>query len=72
MRAARDALPYESAKLVATAVIDGTDFATMLDRARARSAKVLDAKPVEEPKPNPVVEVKLHLPMVPDKRYRRS
>ena len=44
----------------------------MLDRARARSAKVIDAKPVEEPKPNPVVEVKLHLPMVPDKRYRRS
>ena len=49
MRAARDAIAYESPKLIATALIDGRDFATRLERAVARSrresAKVIEAEP---------------------------
>jgi hypothetical protein len=51
----------------------GLDFASKLDRAVLRSAKVkLVARVIEErPKPSPTVEIKPHLPTVPDRRYRR-
>jgi len=77
MRAARDAIAYESPKLVATAVIDGKDFATLLDRRiahmrKVEAARIIDAKPVEpKPKPAPTGQIKPYVPTVPDKRYRR-
>jgi hypothetical protein len=40
MRAARDAIAYESPKLVAAAVITGQDFASLLDRRIAHMRKV--------------------------------
>ena|SRR6516164_10863704 len=74
MRAAIAAIPFESPKLQATATLQlGLDFASKLERAVLRSAKVkLVARvPVERPKPTPTVEIKPHLPTVPDRRYRR-
>ena len=51
MRAAIEALPFESPKLSATAVFPaGEDFASRLERALALSAnapKVIEAKPIE-------------------------
>jgi hypothetical protein len=67
MRAARDAIAYESPKLIATAILDGKSFAVQLDKARARVAKMIDAEPVV----NPVVETTKPLPHVFDRRYRR-
>src|SRR6516164_4608009 len=74
MRAAIAAISFESPKLQATATLQlGLDFATKLDRAVLRSAKVklVASAPVERPKPTPTVEIKPHLPTVPDRRYRR-
>jgi len=70
MRAARDAIAYESPKLVAAAVIDGKDFASLLDRRIAHMRKV-EAGLIEPPKERPNVEIKPHLPPVHDRRYRR-
>ena len=45
MRAAVEALPFESPKLSATAVLTGEDFAERLEKAIARSGvKMIDAK----------------------------
>jgi len=44
MRAAIEALPFESPKLSATAIIQGDDFALRLERAIARSG-MIDATP---------------------------
>jgi hypothetical protein len=74
MRAAIAAIPFESPKLQATATLQlGLDFASKLDRAVLRSARVklVASVPVERPKPTPTVEIKPHLPTVPDRRYRR-
>jgi hypothetical protein len=68
MRAAAMAIAYESPKLVATAVIDGKDFATILERRIAHMRRIEAAK-IEEPKA--IVEIKPHLPTVPDRRFRR-
>jgi hypothetical protein len=58
VRAASDAAQYAHPQLKAMAVINGGDFAEQLDRARLRSEKVrvIEARPVEEPKPKPTVE----------------
>jgi hypothetical protein len=76
MRAAAIALPFESPKLAVTASIPVDEsWAAMLDRARKRSEKVLiEARPIEarpEPERPSTVEIKPHLPTVPDRRYRR-
>jgi hypothetical protein len=75
MRAAAIAIAYESPKLCATAVFPLNEtFAALLDRARVRSEKVrvIEARPAEpKAKPTPTVEIKPHLPTIPDKRYRR-
>ena len=72
MQAARDAIAYESPKLAVTASVPlDESFAALLDRARKRSEKVrvIEARP--EPERPSTVEIKPHLPTVPDKRYRR-
>jgi hypothetical protein len=66
-------LPFTAPKLAVTATIEGKDFASLLDRAVARSAQVRDAiAQVQEAKvePEPVTAQPI-LPPVPDKRYRR-
>jgi hypothetical protein len=73
MRAASLAIAYESPKLAVLATVGANDFGLMLDRAVARSRKVIDAKPIE-PKPiiPPLVEKDVWLPTVPDmRRFRR-
>jgi hypothetical protein len=74
IRAARDALPYENAKLVATAIIDGQSFAAKLERAITRSngTKVIEAKVIAPPQPiaEEIEEIEPIIP-VPDRRYRR-
>jgi hypothetical protein len=58
---------------MATAIMEEKSFANLLDRARLRSerVRVIEARPVEEPRPRPKVEIKPHLPTVPDRRFRR-
>jgi hypothetical protein len=60
MRAAIEALPFESPKLSATAIIQGQDFAALLDARLARieeaKLKVIDAEPGAS------------IPMIPDRR----
>jgi hypothetical protein len=65
-------LPFFAPKLMATAVIDGKDFASLLDRRIAHMRRV-EAARLEEPKPAAQVEVEIkpHLPTVPDRRFRR-
>jgi len=52
MRAAMQALPFESPKLPATAILSDEDFAQRLERAILRSGvKAIDAKAVALPQP---------------------
>ena len=67
MRAAMACLPHEVPKLMATAIIDEQDFATLLDRRLARMAE----QKLIEARPTPPVEVKPPLPRLPDRRFRR-
>jgi hypothetical protein len=68
MRAAVAALPFEVPKLAVTAVLEGgTDFASRLELARARSAKVIESR--AEPA---TVATDLRLaPPLGDRRFRR-
>jgi len=72
-RAMVAALPFESPKLMATAIIHEQDFATLLDRRLARMAeqKLIEARPTSdkiiEGKP---VDARLP-PPIPDRRFRR-
>jgi hypothetical protein len=69
MRAAIAALPFEHPKLAVTAVIgESGDFAALLELAKARSTKVIEAR-AEPPKPPPT-DLR-EPPMVPDRRFRR-
>mgnify|MGYP001441070054 CR=1 FL=1 len=47
MRAAMAALPFESPKLSAMAIVERSDFATMLDKAIERSGKGAEVKQIE-------------------------
>ena len=76
MRAAIAAIPFETPKLAVTASIPFDEtFANLLDRAKKRSerVRVIDVKPAEPkpPKEPPTIDIKPHLPTVPDRRYRR-
>ena len=70
MRAARDAIAYESPKLVAAAVLDGKSFAELLERRIAHMRKV-QAGLFETPNERPTVEITRPLPPAYDRRYRR-
>ena len=66
----RRSAPFVHPKLSMTAVTDDAeDFAARLDRARARSAKVIEAR--AEPEPRPLTDLR-GPPMVPDRRFRRA
>jgi hypothetical protein len=74
MRAAMACLPFESPKLLATAIINEGDFATLLDQRlkRIEQMKLIEAKPTNADKiieGNPV-DARLP-PSIPDRRYRR-
>jgi hypothetical protein len=70
LKAAIAAAPFVHPKLSVTAVTDDAeDFAARLDRARARSAKVIEAR--AEPEPRPLTDLRSP-PMVPDRRFRRA
>ena len=51
MKAAVEALPYEQPRLAVTAIVEGRDFAALLDRAIKRSsgARVVKALPKPDP-----------------------
>jgi hypothetical protein len=69
MRAAIAAIAYESPKLAVTALVSEKDFASLLERRIAHMRKV-NAGLIES-RPAPQVEIKPHLPSVPDRRFRR-
>jgi hypothetical protein len=54
MKAAIAALPFEVPKLAVTAVIESGDLADRLDRAIARSARIIDARPARAEPPPPL------------------
>ena len=60
MRAAIEALPFETPKLAVTASLSSGDFADRLEKAFSRSAKVIEADPTR-PKT-----------IVPDRSFRRA
>jgi|SRR6516225_12463750 hypothetical protein len=70
MRAARDAIAYESPKLAVMATVDGKSFAELLDRRIAHMRKV-QAGLIATPKERPTVEITRPLPPAYDRRYRR-
>ena len=53
MRAAMAALKHEVPALLATAIVNDQDFATLLDKAiaRSQSIKLIEARPNPEPEP---------------------
>jgi hypothetical protein len=71
MKAAIEAAPYTHPRLAVTAVLgDASDFASRLELACARSAKVIEAR--AEPKAAlPPIDLRL-APCVPDRRFRRG
>jgi hypothetical protein len=73
LKAAIAAAPYVHPKLAVTAVFDGeSDFATRLELACARSAKVIEARAEPEPKAAPPPSDLRLPPAVPDRRFRRG
>ena len=78
MRAAMVCLPFETPKLLATAIIDERDFATLLDQRlkrleemrliEANGAKIIEAQPING---KPQVETKPPLARTNDRRFRR-
>jgi hypothetical protein len=75
MRAAMACLPFETPKLLATAIVNENSFAELLDRrlARISDMKMIDAKPnAIEPTNENGGNVDARLPpSIPDRRYRR-
>ena len=70
MRAAMACLPFETPKLLATAIVNENSFAELLDRRlkRISETKLIDAKPTQENGGN--ADARLP-PPIPDRRYRR-
>jgi hypothetical protein len=53
MKAAVEALPYEQPRLAVTAIVQGHDFAALLDRAIERSNGVREVKQIRRALPKP-------------------
>jgi hypothetical protein len=73
MRAAMACLPFETPKLLATAIINEKDFATLLDQRieRMKQMKLIEAKPTPTTNENGGgVDARLP-PPIPDRRFRR-
>jgi hypothetical protein len=72
MRAAIAAIPFESRKLIATAIVNGQSFAAILERRylHMRKMQVIEAPKEPKPKPDPA-PARPPLPHVFDRRYRR-
>src|ERR1700677_250830 len=71
MRAATAALPFEVPKLAVTAIVDaGADFAAKLERARLRSAGVIEGRTIEARAEPPLVSDVRLAPPVADRRFR--
>ena len=72
VRVAIACLPFETPKLLATAIVDERDFATLLDQRikRLEEMKLIEAKATDA-KPHVEVEVKPPLARTPDRRFRR-
>jgi len=71
MRAAMACLPFETPKLLATAIVNEGSFAELLDRRLKRmeqTTKLIDANPTNENGGN--ADARLP-PSIPDRRYRR-
>jgi hypothetical protein len=69
MRAAIAALPFEHPKLMVTAQVSESDFATLLDR---RIKRFEELKMIEQqPPPTNGAAVEVKPPRVPDRRFRR-
>ena len=71
MRAAMACLPFETPKLLATAIVNEGSFAEILDRRLKRmeqTTKLIEAKPTQENGGN--ADARLP-PSSPDRRYRR-
>jgi hypothetical protein len=66
IRCAVECLPFESPKLSATAIVQGQDFAALLD---ARLKRISEAQMMEG---TAEVEIKPTLPSVSDRRFRRA
>jgi hypothetical protein len=75
MRAAMACLPFETPKLLATAIVNENSFAELLDRRLKRIAemKLIEAKPnAVEPTNENGGSVDARLPpSIPDRRFRR-
>jgi hypothetical protein len=75
MRAAMACLPFETPKLLATAIVNEGSFAELLDRRlkRMEEMKLIEAKPTN--KADKIIEgnqVDARLPPpIPDRRFRR-
>ena len=74
MRAAIYCLPFETPKLLATAIVNEGSFAEILDRriARIQQMKLLEASGAKiiDAQPQPV-ETKPPIARTPDRRFRR-
>ena len=66
MRAAGMAIPYECAKLMATAIINENSFAELLEKRLKRQQQQ-----IEQAKPAPQIEAKPVPVHTNDRRYRR-
>ena len=66
MKAATEALPFVHPKLAVTGILDGQDFATLLDERLRRIAEAKTINASAAPAPNPQLP-----PQVPDRRFRR-
>jgi hypothetical protein len=75
IRAAGLAIPYETPKLIATAVMNEGSFADLLERRlkRIEQMKLIEAKPTStDSATNGGAEVTARLaPIIPDRRFRR-
>ena len=74
MRAAMACLPFETPKLLATAIVNEGSFAELLDRRlkRMEEMKLIEAKPTNSNKIIEGNQVNARLPpSIPDRRFRR-